>query len=484
MTTISPICSLDCPPRWATRRNPDRPTLGGRVAEVAALLGTPLMPWQRYVADVAMEIDPATGKLIYREVIVTVPRQSGKTTLLLAVMVHRALGFNQRQRIVYTAQTRNDARIKMEDEHVPVLERSKLRGLFEFRRANGSEALKWNNGSIHTISSVTEKAGHGETLDLGVIDEAFAQTDDRLEQAFKPAMVTRSQPQLWINSTAGTADSFYLNSKVDLGRSICDRQDTIAYFEWSADPNDDPASVDTWRSCMPALGHTVSLEAITADRMSMKPADFRRAYLNLRYERTIEEPVIDSDTWDACVDERSSVVDPVAFAVDVAPDRRSASIAVAGARADGLMHVEVIDNRPGVHWVVDRMIELDRRWSPSSVTIDPGSAAGALVNDLIAKGIQPQLVTARQMAQACGQFYDATVNGVLRHRGQLNLDTAVAGARRRPLGELWTWSRKDVAIDLSCLVASTLAVWAYTHDRSTAVSIIEPAVIDPWSIDE
>jgi hypothetical protein len=40
--------------------------------------GTPLMPWQRYVADVALEIDPETGLLAYRGVDVTVPRQSGR----------------------------------------------------------------------------------------------------------------------------------------------------------------------------------------------------------------------------------------------------------------------------------------------------------------------------------------------------------------------------------------------------------------------
>src|SRR5215217_7263151 len=113
---LQPNLVFDCPPRWASPRSPDRQTLGPRVAEVADLLGTPLMPWQRHVADVALELDPETGLLAYREVILTVPRQSGKTTLLLAVMTHRALGFGQRQRVLYTAQTRNDARKKWEDE--------------------------------------------------------------------------------------------------------------------------------------------------------------------------------------------------------------------------------------------------------------------------------------------------------------------------------------------------------------------------------
>ena len=201
------------------------------------MLGTELMPWQQYVADVALEINPTTGKLQYREIILTVPRQSGKTTLLLAVMVHRTLGFGERQKVVYTAQTRNDARRKWEDEHLVILEQSPLVKLFDVRKTNGSEAIKWHNGSSHSITSTTEKAGHGDTVDLGVIDEAFAQIDDRLEQAFKPAMITRPQPQLWVVSTAGTNESVYLNHKVDMGRQqYGNTEGAIAYFEWSANP--------------------------------------------------------------------------------------------------------------------------------------------------------------------------------------------------------------------------------------------------------
>jgi hypothetical protein len=70
--------AADCPPLHATPRNPDRPTLGGDVAAIAEQLGTPFMPWQRQVADVAMELDPATGLLAYREVDLTTPRSPAR----------------------------------------------------------------------------------------------------------------------------------------------------------------------------------------------------------------------------------------------------------------------------------------------------------------------------------------------------------------------------------------------------------------------
>ena len=44
------------------------------MAKVAALMGQPFMPWQRYVADVAHEIDPATGWWAFDKILITVQR--------------------------------------------------------------------------------------------------------------------------------------------------------------------------------------------------------------------------------------------------------------------------------------------------------------------------------------------------------------------------------------------------------------------------
>jgi hypothetical protein len=45
--------------------------------------------------------------------------------------------------------------------------------------------------------------------------------------------------------------------------------------------------------------------------------------------------------------------------------------------------------------------------------------------------------------------------------GHPDLTTAVRGARTSPKGDGgWSWSRKDASVDLSPLVAVTLAWWA------------------------
>lgn len=429
------------------------------------------MPWQRLVADVSHEVDPATGLLWYRQVIVEIPRQSGKTTLGLSVRVHRAVGpFGGPQHLLYTAQTRNDARQKWEDEHTPILDRSPFAPLVRPRKRTGAEAFLWANGSIDGLPAPTKKAGHGKTLDLGFIDEAFAQVDDRLEQSFDPAMATRPQPQLWVVSTAGTAESVYLRKKVQAGRRLVESGEPsrTAYFEWSA-PNDaDPMDPATWWACMPALGHTITEDTIRTALQKAIDEDgveglqlFRRAYLNQWTDEFASAwHVIGEPAWRLRGGAEGRPEGAVVLGVAVAwPDADSAAIGLSG-RRDGELIVQIVDHRPGTSWVVGRVKELADRWSPAAIVLDKKGPAGRLVPDLEAAGVRLVHPTIDEVAQAAGMFKTAVDGDApsLRHFGQEELDVALAGVQKRPLGDAWTWARKD-GPDISPLEVASLAAW-------------------------
>lgn len=288
---------MSATPRWATERT-DRPTFAPKVAEVAAALGITLMPWQRQVLDVALEHED--GALVYRDVLVSVPRQSGKTTLALPLMVWRMLAAPSH--VVYGAQNRLSARQKLLDDHWPVLARSGLRRQFTATRGAGAESLRGSNGSLLRVMSSDESAAHGATLSLGVVDEAWA-VGPEVEQAVRPAMVTKTNGQLWSISTAGTFRSTWWRSKVVLGREAVEQGRTsgVAFFEWSAAPGaplDDPA---TWRGCMPALGHTVDEATVAGDIAAMHPTEARRAYLNQWSDEADDSgwDIVDREAWAA-----------------------------------------------------------------------------------------------------------------------------------------------------------------------------------------
>lgn len=474
MTTI--LLPTSCPPRFGTSRSPERPTLGPAVGKVARLLGKPFMPWQQLVADVVLEIDPATGRLAYEEFGLTVPRQSGKSTFVEAKATHRCTAtrfFGDRQRVIYTAQTRKKALEKWEEDFRPDLEASSyFRNRFHPHKPPGNEHFRFANGSRWGLEANTETAGHGSTIDEAYLDEAFAHQDWRLEQALGPAMITRLNKQLGIISTAGwLGGSPFLEAKVQAGRAAVleGRRSVRAYFEWSADQDAEAGDEAVWWGCMPALGRTISVAAIRGEYQKAldqgKLNEFRRAYLNQWVPKDIPDAwvVIPEASWSELADPQSNPAAPVAFAIAVPGDRSCAAIAVAGIRPDGRLHVEVAEYAPGTSWVEPWLIDRWQRHSPCAVVLDKTGHEASFIQGLRDAGLELLHPTSQQVAAAYGQFYDVAVNSkTLRHRHQPELDAALAGAITRDVGDGGrTWARRASAADISPLVAATLALWGF-----------------------
>lgn len=452
-TTPSTVSSPVCRPRWATRRRPDRATLGGLIGKVAEQLGQPLMPWQQLVADVGGEVD-GSGKPFYREVIVTVPRQSGKTTLTLSWELQRALGWGGPQKIAYTAQTGWDAHRKLLDDQVPMIERTGLwQTVSKVGRSTANSSLQFVNGSRIDVLATTEHAGHGRTIDLAILDEVFADSDFRREQAVLPAMATRRNAQMLVTSTMGTEGSVLLNRKVDAGRAavVEDRGSGIAYFEWSAPLDSDIGDPAVWRACSPALGFTIDEDTIGHAFRTMPEGDFRRGWLN--QSTVANERVIPESMWAAVCSGEVAPDGRLRLGVDVAADRSATAVVI----ADDKLRAELVEYRPGTSWVVERVAEIATRWS-ADVVVDGYSPAGSFIDELEAAGVNVLKLSTREVAAACGRFYDRMADRQIEVRSDDVLDRAATAARRRQTGDAWLWSRKDAADDLSPLVALTLAL--------------------------
>ena len=56
--------------------------------------------------------------------------------------------------------------------------------------------------------------------------------------------------------------------------------------------------------------------------------------------------------------------------------------------------------------------------------------------------------------------HELVSEGTVRHLGSGELSEAIKGACTRSLADAWVWSRRSSGVDISPLVASTLALWA------------------------
>lgn len=461
---------------------------------VAAMLGKPLMEWQQHVADIILEIDPETGRLAYDEWILTVPRQSGKSTFILAKFVHRCSAtkfFGPRQRLAYTAQTRQKAREKWEEDYVAELEHSaKFRSRITTHKGNGNEHVRFSNGSRFGIEANTEKAGHGGTLDEAYIDEAFAQVDNRIEQAFGPAMITRANKQLGVVSTAGWLDgSPYLLEKVEIGRQLVadDVRSGTAYFEWSAPDDADPSDETVWLGCMPAVhrpdcgpkckAHTVTLAAIRAEyqkaQRSGKLSDFCRAYLNQwkRKPREAEETALGN--WGACA-LREAIVPPkpAAIGVAISVDQAWASIGSAGLLDEDRLLVGAVDrfdltsSERGRKFLISEVARIQRDHG-CDVVVDEKGPASDLIADLVEAGVRVTPAKLNDYIEACADMRDRVRVRTVTYMPNPDLDSAATAARWRDVGDRRVFGRKQSAGDISMLEAVTLAGWVTTSARES-----------------
>ena len=450
----------DAPPAApAYLTKPEATTSAGREAvELARSAGLVLDPWQADALEVALAERP-DGRWAANRVGLICPRQNGKGSILEARELAGLFLFGERL-ILHSAHEFKTAaeaflRIKVLIQQTPDLDR-RVRKMWE---SHGSEGLELMDGARLRFVARSKGSGRGFSGDTIILDEAY-ELSDKAVSAMVPTMSARPNPQLWFTSSAPLDQE-----GSGVLRRLCKRgrrgSPGLAYMEWCADQDaalDDRAA---WAIANPGLGIRVSEEFIAETELGvMEPADFARERLGLWSEDDNSSRIIPAQAWSACEDTKSEPTGPLFYALDVSPDRAWASIAVAAESKSGGGHVELIDRRPGTGWLVARAAEVQQRWG-GKVAIAKGSPAWSLKEDLEAAKVELLPISTEEHAQACGDLYDAVIERKLRHIDQAELNAAVAGADRRYYGDAWLWSRKASSVDISPLVAATLAHWSW-----------------------
>lgn len=458
------------PPRFATPREPGRRTLGPAVGRVSRALGRPLMPWQQYVADVGGEVDER-GLPVYKLLVVTVPRQSGKTTLDLAQSVQRCLAAPNRK-VWHTAQTGLDARKKWRELAEDVTT-SPLRELVagKPRYGAGAESLTFVNGSVLKPHPPTRDALHGEQSDLNNIDEAWSFDElhgGDLFQAIGPTQLTRPGAQTWIWSTRGDRSSTWFHGLIARGYA---RERGVAVFDWGIPDDADPTDLDVIEANHPAVGYTATRDSLESAQVALadKPGEFARAYGNRA--TGAGERILPLDPWNAARTDLALPAGRPAYGVAVAGDGSAASVWAAVLDTDGRPWVEQIAHRPGRSWAVEFVTNL--RDAGEGVAIDRNGPAAPVADQLELAGVELLPLEGRAYAAGCQDVYDRITDPggprlfVRDPIGGVDDAADIAGKRMRGDGG-WVWSRARSAGNVAPLEGLTLAAWAVLRNPPAA----------------
>lgn len=447
---------------------------GIEAVQLAESVGVMLDDWQQFALRSALR-EREDGKWSAFETALIVARQNGKGEVL-GVRALAGLFLFGEQLILMSAHEFKTAAESFRRVLAWVDGSDDLRSrVARVRTSHGEEGIELLTGQRLRFVARSTGSGRGFTGDCVILDEAY-RLPEAAVGALLPTLSAVRNPQLWYASSAGHADSDVLRAIRDRGAKGDDPN--LCYLEWSADPQLASDDRTGWAQANPALGIRISEEHVEREFAAMPETEFARERLGIWDEAAGADSAMNLDLWQKCFDGTSRALDPVALAVDVSPDGHG-SIAAAGSRPDGLTHVEVIDARPGTQWIAARVVELVNRWSPSCVVLDAGSPAGALLPDLDRHGVRVEKVAGREVAQSAVAFSAAVNQAQLRHIDQPHLNASVAAARRRMVGDLWAFGRRGSFVDISPLVACSLAHWGHAQHVGRA-----PQIIDPWEDDE
>jgi hypothetical protein len=263
-------------------------------------------------------------------------------------------------------------------------------------------------------------------------------------------------------------------------RGLRGDDESLGYVEYSvgAEHPDDVSEAqavdrDLWHLANPSLGVRISEEHMAREQRSMDPRTFAVELLGVGDWPATDgsaDVLITAEDWAAVHDPTAVMTDPVCIAFDVSPDRHS-SVVAAGRSDTGHFMVELIHSRQGTGWLVERLEELYRNHEVAKVVCDGYGPSAAIANRVDEAGITVARMDSGDYGKACGLFVDHVGERMLRHLGQSELDNAIRGAKARPLVDRWAWSRTKSTINISPLVAATLALWTAVEEDVGEIGI-------------
>ena len=253
-------------------------SFGEGISQWATLhMGIELMTWQKHVLAGQLSHD-GLGNLQFREALVSTARQQGKSVALQAMIgwwITELATIRGKPQTVLSVANKLDRAEAIFGFIAPILV-DKFGG--KAANAMGRKSIKMPDGSTWEVRAATPNL-HGGSYDLIVIDELWNISAAVVDEALRPSQIARQSPLLSMWSTAGDESSTAMIQFREQAISEIDTGTTgnVYFAEYSMKPGSDPRLETNWVMANPAMGQTVTVEAL---RAVSKKDSFLRAHLN------------------------------------------------------------------------------------------------------------------------------------------------------------------------------------------------------------
>lgn len=433
--------------------------------------GIVLDGWQAWLIDRVLERYPEdhpdpekAGRLRFRQVVISIPRQNGKSILGAIFALYGLLMHEPGPFVIGVASTAEQARIVYDRVLYVVQSNPSLAG--RFARLTETRGIKTKDGAgRYEIRASKGAIVQGLPVSLPIVDELHITKPAIWNGLVKGTTTKKNGVTLGI-TTAGDDSSELLKFLYGLGDKSADldpAQERFGFFCWQGPVEHVP---DTDADLAEAIllsspGHyegRLEIGQEVSDARNTPDQDVIRYTFN-RFVAS-KASFVPTERWilgfrDAPFPTKEGVV----FAIDRTPDWGYATV-TATVKAGAEIHSEVVASM--VKPTLDRLADLCSRlavYSPRSFIVD-GYALRDLAAEGKRRGLTFHVATQADVVTASSLLYSAIIRGNLKHSGDELLARQIPHTVRKNIGEGFRISRKDSATSIDAVISTALGVFA------------------------
>lgn len=428
------------------------------VKDLCTIVGIDLLPWQEYVLKDMLTVDKA-GLWVRKTNLILVARQNGKTHLARMLILAHLIKWETN--VLIMSSNRSMALDTFRQVTHLIETNDHLKGFVkQIRYANGTESIEMLSGARLDVVASTRDGSRGRTVNGLLFIDELREIDEEGYRAAMPTTRAHAGSHILLTSNAGDAFSKVLNDLRE--RALDHPPKSFGFYEYSAPQYCKINDRVAWAQANPALGYTITEEAIE-EAISTSPIENTRTETLCQWIDSLSSP------WPHGVLEETSnselTITPGAltmFGFDVSPSRRNASLVAGQMMPDGKIAIGILETFESQVAVDDLRIAASiKGWAdiyrPRMVLFDKYTTA-SIAERLANAGVVTQDCSGQQFYQACGDLLDGLVNHKVVHNGQDELIQQFNNCAAKVNDSAWRIVKRKSAGDVSAPISIAMVV--------------------------
>jgi phage terminase large subunit-like protein len=476
---------LQLPAIYTQPLSEDFPTDGDKLIELVKVAwkspelpdGLTLDEWQewllRHLLERYPEGHPNAGQLRYRQAVVSMGRQNGKSLLaailgVYGMLMHQKSGAS----VISLASSIDQARI-IYNRVLFVIQSNPFLSK-RFKKASESRGIVTADGTgRYDVKPAKEGALQGIPISLCLFDELHLAKKGMWSAAVLGTAQREDGIVIGI-TTAGDQSSETLLELYKSGQAASagdPELERFGFFCWEAPQHakvDDP---DALRAANPSISAgRLPLENVLSDLKTIPEHEARRYRLNQFISGTAAS-WIPSDTFRKAGDRLSIPQTGGVFAVDISKNWEHATIAFANQVGEE-HHTELVRTfvNPNETTLFNALVELHHKFAPRAIALDDRALPG-LGKRLKLAGFPVWQLWTKEISAACSVVYSMLANGEAKHNNDPLLIVQSPRGIAKYSGETWLISRKESLGEIDALLATVMSLYVSSRAEHAAIGV-------------